>query len=95
MSAVFFKLKMICRNDFGGGFASHRQCFPTAAVSLKPDFSCRAQVGQPFQVPTDAFELQLQSVAFMSDIPHPPGACAPLPPAEHFLNLAAIKLNSR
>src|SRR5665647_2066085 len=49
--------------------------------------SCAAQVGQPFQVPTDAFELQFQSVGGASHIPHPPVARAPLPPPKHFFNL--------
>src|SRR5208282_1433574 len=50
--------------------------------------SCRAQIGQPFQIPTDAFELQFQPVGFVPHIPHPPVARRPLPPAKHFFNLA-------
>src|ERR1035437_234423 len=49
--------------------------------------SCRTQIHQPFQVPTDAFELQFQSVGGASHIPHPPAARAPLPPPKHFFNL--------
>jgi hypothetical protein len=59
------------------------------AGHLPRRFSCRAQIGQPFQVPTDTFELQFQPIGFVSHIAHPPVARAPLPPPKHFLNLAA------
>ena len=48
--------------------------------------SCRAQIGQPFQVPTDTFELQFQSVGRLAHIPHSPITCAPLPPGKHGFN---------
>src|ERR1700722_18272630 len=51
-------------------------------------FSCGPQIRQPFEVPTDAFELQFQPVGFLAYIPHPPITCASLPPAEYFLDLA-------
>ena len=49
--------------------------------------SHRAHIHQPFQVPTDAFELQFQPVAFAPHIPHPPITGAALPPAKHLFNL--------
>jgi hypothetical protein len=38
------------------------------AGHLTHRFSCRTQIGQPFQVPTHTFEFQLQPVGFMAII---------------------------
>ncbi len=48
--------------------------------------SCRTQIGQSFQVPTNAFELQFQPVGFAPHIAHPPITCAPLPPSKNGFN---------
>ena len=48
--------------------------------------SRRAHIHQPFQVPTDAFELQFQSVGFVPHIAYPPITCAPLPPGKDGFN---------
>lgn len=88
MSPTFFNAKMVYRTEGRGAFAPRCRSFSPIGGRLRPEFSGRAQIGQPFEVPTDALELQFQSVGFVSHIPHPPVACAPLPPAEHLFNLA-------
>src|SRR5208282_3682017 len=88
MLSHFTKIKLCWPHPLGvvahPGFGR----FQSFGLRFWRGFSCRTQIGQPFEVPTDTFELQFQPVGFASHIPHPPVTCAPLPPSKHFLNLA-------
>src|SRR6266550_819594 len=87
MLLTFFNVKKVCRPESGAALVDHRRTFSPGDGRLGPGFSGRAQRGQPFQVPTDTFELQFQPVAFAPHISYPPVTRATLPPAEHFLKL--------
>lgn len=61
--------------------------FQPAGGRFEGDRSCRAQIGQPFQFLTDAFELQFQTVGPLAHIPYSPITRAPLPPGKDRFNL--------
>src|SRR5271154_1727084 len=87
MSSEFTWAKTSVWRVGDGGWAPRFHRFVPPVPRSGRWFSCRGQTDQPFQVPTDAFELQFQAVGFMAHIPHAPVARAALPPAKHFLNL--------
>src|SRR5476649_2481283 len=89
MLSYFTKVKMCQPRPLRAVDRSGFGRFQPACVRFEGDRSCDAQVGQPFEVPTDALELQFQPVGFTAHIPHPPVTRAPLPPPKHFLNLTA------
>ena len=68
MSPTFFSVKKICPTENRGAGAPGFQSFSPGTGRWRHDFSGRTQGGQPFQVPTDAFELQFQPVGFAPHI---------------------------
>ncbi len=89
MFSIFLNVKKVCLPESGAALVDPRRTFSSGGERWRDGFSRRTQVGQPFEVPTHAFELQFQPVAFATHIPHPPITGAALPPAEYFLNLTA------
>jgi hypothetical protein len=87
MLLAFTKVKLPNRRSMRAADGSDFAGFQPRDWRCRRSFSGRAQRGQPFQVPTHAFELQFQTVALTSHIAHPPIARAPLPPAKYFFNL--------
>jgi len=59
------------------------------ALTFRQFLSSRRHVRPTFQVPTNAFEFQLQSIAFSTHVSDPSVSDAPLPPAKDFLYPAA------
>lgn len=88
MLRVYFNLKFprLARLRLASETSFRR--FPPVSGRWRRITSYRFQSGQPFQVPTDIFRLQLQSVGLSHHISNPALARAPLPPAEHLFNLA-------
>jgi hypothetical protein len=95
MTASLFNEKLAWQPARSGGLNRRCGCFcPRGGRSVR-SVSCSGQIHQPFEVPTDAFELQFQSVGIASDVAHAPVARATLPPAEDFFNPAAHTAHQR
>src|SRR5487761_2585308 len=87
MAPTFFNVKMVYRTESRSALSPRCRSFSPVGERWGCDDSCRTQIGQAFQVPTDTFELQFQSVGLVPHIPHSPVARAALPPTKHLLNL--------
>lgn len=86
MSPTFFNVKRVNRTEGSTALAPCGRSFLPVGAPLRNGFSCRAQIHQPFQVPTHTFELQFQAVGFAAHISYPPVARAPFPPAKDLLD---------
>jgi hypothetical protein len=86
MSAHFPKLKLPQPRPLRAFRRSGFDPFQPADRRFVGPGSCRTQIGQSFQVPTDAFELQFQPVGRLAYIAHPSIAGAPFPPGKDRFN---------
>src|SRR5271163_3915051 len=87
MSVHFTKLKLCWPRSWRAVPRSGFDRFQQTGGCFVSSDSCRAQIDEPFEVPTDAFELQFQPVGRLAHIPHPPITGAPLPPGKYRFNL--------
>jgi len=82
----FKKVKSSCLRALRAVPRSGFDRFEPAGERWVGSSSCRAQLGQPFQVPADTFELRFHPVGRLPQLRHAPITCAPLPPKQNSFN---------
>ena len=87
MSVHFTKIKLCWPRSLRAVAHSCLDRFPPVGRRFVGRGSCRAQSHQSFQIPTDTFELQFQTIARLPQISYSPITGAPLPPGKHGFNL--------